>query len=85
MQEYNFRLFHIPGERNVVADGFSRLTEETPSASFVLNIIEEPFISVGSELVMATEETVSLDVTASPPSETADRGFCAHCQTRLMI
>ncbi len=44
MQEYNFRLFHIPGERNVVADGFSRLTEETPSASFVLNIIEEPFI-----------------------------------------
>jgi hypothetical protein len=22
MQEYNFRLFHIPGETNIVADGF---------------------------------------------------------------
>ena len=76
MQEYNFRLFHIPGERNVVADGFSRLTEETPAASFtVLNIIEEPFISVGTELIRASEENVSLDVTASPPSETADRGI----------
>jgi len=75
MQEYNFRLFHIPGERNVVADGFSRLTEETPAATFnVLNIIEEPFISVGTELIRASEENVSLDVTASPPSETADRG-----------
>jgi len=75
MQEFNFRLFHISGERNVVADGFYRLTEQTSSASFVLNIIEEPFISVGSELIRASEETVSLDVTASPPSETADRGI----------
>ncbi len=86
MQEYNFRLFHIPGERNVVADGFSRLTEETPAASFnVLDIIEEPFISVGTELIRASEETVSLDVTASPPLRPLIGGFCAHCQTRLMI
>ena len=76
MQESNFRLFHIPGEKNVVADGFSRLMEETPAASFaVLNIIEEPFISVGSELIRASEETSRYYVTASPPSETADRGI----------
>ena len=43
-------------------------------ASFVLNIIEEPFISV-QDLKLKSEETVNLDVTASPPSETADRGI----------
>ena len=76
MQEYTFRLFHIPGEKNVEADGFSRLKEETPAASFaVLNIIEESFISVGSELIRASEETSRYYVTASPPSETADRGI----------
>ena len=62
------------------------VNRETPAASFnVLNIIEEPFISVGTELIRASEENVSLDVTASPPSETADRGICAHCQTHLTI
>jgi len=30
IQEYNFTISHIAGEYNVVADGFSRLTEEIP-------------------------------------------------------
>ncbi len=75
MQEYNFRLFHIPGEKNVVADGFSRLTEETPSApSILLNVIEEPNHSVDSELIRASEEN-ALDVRASPLADIASRGI----------
>jgi hypothetical protein len=31
IQEYNFTLDHIKGELNVVADGLSRLTEDTPT------------------------------------------------------
>ncbi len=30
IQEYDFTISHIAGEYNVVADGFSRLTEEIP-------------------------------------------------------
>ena len=76
MQEYNFRLFHIPGEKNVVADGFSRLTEETPSEpSFLLNVIEEPNHSVDSELIRASEESNALDVRASPLADIASREF----------
>jgi hypothetical protein len=76
MQEYNFRLFHIPGEKNVVADGFSRLTEETPSeSSILLNVIEEPNYSVDSELIRASEESHALDVRASPLADIASRGI----------
>ena len=36
IQEYNFKLNYIKGENNVVADGFSRLTEEIPSTDIFL-------------------------------------------------
>ena len=41
IQEYNFKLNYIKGENDVVADDFSRLTEDIPSTEILTPEIAE--------------------------------------------